>query len=55
MLAGLPTIVGLQMLLGFMHFDVSNVPNVPLQQRLCYDARFYPGSFSTTDVTNMKT
>lgn len=50
MLAALPTIMGLQMLLGFMNYDVSSVPNVSLQKRLRFDARFCPRS-SSPEVT----
>jgi hypothetical protein len=31
MLAGLPTLAGLQLILGFFAFDFMSVPNVPLQ------------------------
>jgi hypothetical protein len=31
MLAGLPTLAGLQLILGFFSFDVMAVPKVPLQ------------------------
>ena len=34
MLASLPTIVGLQMLLSAIHFDIGNEPKVPLRQLL---------------------
>lgn len=34
MLAGLPVIIGFQLLIGFMAFDVENVPRIPLQSRL---------------------
>jgi len=34
MLAGLPVIVGLQMLLSFVNYDVNNIPNNPLHKRL---------------------
>lgn len=34
MLAALPTIIGLQMLLAFINFDVSNTPNRPIHNNL---------------------
>ena len=34
MLAALPVLVGVQLLLSFLHFDVRNVPHIPLHQRL---------------------
>lgn len=39
MLAGLTTLIGLQLLLGFANFDMSNVPDAPLHKRLHADAR----------------
>jgi glycosyltransferase involved in cell wall biosynthesis len=39
MLAGLTTLIGLQLLLGFANFDMSNVPTLPLHKRLHADAR----------------
>lgn len=39
MLAGLTTLIGLQLLLGFASFDMSNVPTAPLHKRLRADAR----------------
>lgn len=39
MLAGLTTLVGLQLLLGFASFDMSNVPVMPVHKRLHADAR----------------
>lgn len=39
MLAGLTTLIGLQLLLGFANFDMSNVPTSPLHKRLRADAR----------------
>jgi len=34
MLAGLPILVGVQMILGFLAFDIAAVPKVPLQMLL---------------------
>ena len=34
MLAGLPIIVGLQMLLSFINYDITNIPNNPLHKRI---------------------
>ena len=34
MLAGLPVIVGTQLLLSFLNYDVRNVPRIPLHKRL---------------------
>jgi dolichol-phosphate mannosyltransferase len=34
MLSGLTVIIGIQMLLGFLQYDMSNVPRTPLQNRL---------------------
>ncbi|MEH6588912.1 MAG: glycosyltransferase family 2 protein [Halioglobus sp.] len=34
MLSGLTVIIGIQMLLGFLQYDMSNVPRTPLQSRL---------------------
>ena len=34
MLAGLPVIVGFQMLLAFLNFDVQSVPRAPLQRNV---------------------
>ena len=34
MLAALPTLVGIQFLVGFISYDISQVPNVPLHKRL---------------------
>lgn len=39
MLAGLTTLIGLQLLLGFANFDMGNVPASPLHKRLHADAR----------------
>jgi glycosyltransferase involved in cell wall biosynthesis len=39
MLAALPVIMGLQMILGFVNYDMANVPSSPLQTRLHSDAR----------------
>lgn len=39
MLAALPVIMGLQMILGFVNYDMANVPSSPLQTRLHLDAR----------------
>ena len=41
MLAALPIIMGLQLILGFINYDMANVPTVPLQIRLHSDARVY--------------
>jgi dolichol-phosphate mannosyltransferase len=41
MLAALPIIIGLQLLLGFVNYDMTNVPSLPLQRRLHRDARMY--------------
>lgn len=38
MLAALPIIMGLQLLLGFINYDMSSVPAIPLQKRLRSDA-----------------
>ena len=38
MLAALPIIMGLQLLLGFINYDMSSVPATPLQKRLRNDA-----------------
>lgn len=42
MLAGLSTLVGLQLLLGFINFDMTNIPASPLHKRLQADARRPP-------------
>lgn len=42
MLAGLTVITGLQLLLGFANYDITNAPSMPLQKRLSADARFHP-------------
>ena len=34
MLAALPIIIGFQMLMGFFNYDMSNIPSLPLQERL---------------------
>ena len=34
MLAALPVLVGVQLLLAALHYDIQNVPRVPLQQRI---------------------
>jgi dolichol-phosphate mannosyltransferase len=34
MLAALPSVIGLQFLLSFLHYDIASVPRVPLQQML---------------------
>ncbi|HEX6592069.1 MAG TPA: hypothetical protein VF050_08720, partial [Moraxellaceae bacterium] len=34
MLAGLTTLIGVQLLLGFANFDMSNIPTAPLHKRL---------------------
>lgn len=39
MLAALPVIMGLQLLLGFVNYDMANIPMHPLQNRLHADAR----------------
>ena len=41
MLAALPIIMGLQLLLGFVNYDMASVPATPLQARLHTDARVY--------------
>lgn len=41
MLAALPIIMGMQLVLGFVNFDMASVPSVPLQGRLHLDARPY--------------
>jgi glycosyltransferase involved in cell wall biosynthesis len=41
MLAALPIFIGLQLLLGFVNYDMANVPTIPLQGRLHSDARIY--------------
>ena len=41
MLAALPIIMGLQLLLGFINYDMTNVPTTPLKGRLHADARVY--------------
>lgn len=46
MLAGLTTLIGLQLLLGFANFDMSNVPTSPLHKRLHADARRRPAGRS---------
>jgi dolichol-phosphate mannosyltransferase len=43
MLAALPVIMGFQMLLGFVNYDMANVPSNPIQRRLHDDTR-YPSS-----------
>ena len=42
MLAALPTIMGFQLLLGFINHDMASVPSVPLQRRLHADAGIFP-------------
>jgi glycosyltransferase involved in cell wall biosynthesis len=42
MLAALPTLVGIQFLVGFLSYDISQVPTVPLHKRL--GLNFNPGS-----------
>lgn len=39
MLAALPVLMGLQLFLGFINFDMTSVPSIPLQSRLHADAR----------------
>jgi len=39
MLAALPVIMGLQLILGFVNYDMASVPSSPLQNRLHSDAR----------------
>lgn len=39
MLAALPTILGIQLILGFVNYDMASVPTIPLQGRLHADAR----------------
>jgi len=39
MLSALPVIIGLQLLLGFLNYDMASVPVYPLQKRLHFDAR----------------
>jgi dolichol-phosphate mannosyltransferase len=34
MVAALPIIIGLQLLLGFINYDMANVPSIPLQRRI---------------------
>ena len=34
MLAALPVILGSQLLLSFLNYDVRNIPQIPLQKRL---------------------
>jgi dolichol-phosphate mannosyltransferase len=41
MLAALPIIMGLQLILGFVNYDMASVPSIPLQGRLHLDARPY--------------
>lgn len=41
MLAALPIIMGLQLLLGFVNYDMANIPSTPLQGRLHRDGRIY--------------
>jgi hypothetical protein len=41
MLAALPIIMGLQLILGFINYDMASVPTTPLQMRLQNDARPY--------------
>lgn len=41
MLAALPIIMGLQLILGFVNYDMASVPTTPLQARLHTDARIY--------------
>lgn len=48
MLAALPTIMGLQLLLGFINYDMASVPRTPLQQRLSRDARHAMQSKATS-------
>jgi len=49
MLAALPIIMGLQLLLGFVNFDMANVPTTPLQSRLHADARIYSNHLKVTN------
>ena len=39
MLAALPMIMGLQLLMGFINYDMTNIPDTPLSLRLYVDAR----------------
>ncbi len=39
MLAALPTILGTQLLVGFVNFDMANSPKLPIQGRIGWDAR----------------
>jgi len=41
MLAALPIIMGIQLILGFVNYDMASVPSIPLQKRLHMDARAY--------------
>lgn len=41
MLAALPIIMGLQLILGFVNYDMASLPSTPLQGRLHRDARMY--------------
>jgi dolichol-phosphate mannosyltransferase len=39
MLAALPIILGIQLMLGFLNYDMASIPSIPLQGRLHSDAR----------------
>lgn len=54
MLAALPIIIGLQLILGFINYDMGNMPSTPLQSRLHVDARlpFTNLKRPTCDFTN---
>ncbi len=39
MLSALPTILGLQLILGFINYDMSTLPSIPLCRRLCTNSQ----------------
>jgi len=52
MLAALPVIMGLQLILGFVNYDMTSVPSTPLQGRLHLDARPYAATDNKSENSN---
>ena len=52
MLAALPIIMGLQLILGFVNYDMASVPSIPLQGRLHLDARPYAATDKKPEIRN---
>lgn len=54
MLAALPIIMGFQLILGFLNYDMASVPITPLQGRLHQDARRYVSQDSIKNIEGFK-